>query len=345
MRKILMIGDSLPLFSYRAAMTLEMAGQLRSRGNEVYLLSKAWCRATETTFYGDVSQLSDPCPFRKRFFVDPLQLRESKAELMTSMLGLALLTIDEEKIDCVVFSDDVSLLPLVEMIRTRRKLPCFLYLFDMARIVSGLLDDYMMPILPASLQAFDAIFAFPGYKNLLVQMFGVKEAAVIPAAPIPCAGLSAEAHEIPRDRLYVLVEAYSERSARLAVSVAKQELGDRFEKILACTPGGAADAERLSLAADQCVKPEQIPRGAAVVIDGEMVGRKGPAWDQYLLLLQKGWAPIIARENLASLADYTVAEVPVGSYHMLTELRFPWADAAEAAAGRFPPEEPPEGRE
>lgn len=340
MHKILLIGDSLPLFSYRAAMTLEIAEQLCSRGNEVYLLSKAWCKVTEATFYGDVGQLSDPYPFRKRFFVDPLQLRESKAELMTSMLGLGLLIIDEEDIDCVVFSDDLSLLPLVEMLRTRRKLPCFLYLFDMARIGSGLLDDYMMPVFPASLQAFDAIFAFPGYKNLLVQMFGVNEASVIPATPLPCTGLSVKAGEVSRDRLYVLIEAYSERSAKLAVSVARQEFGDQFEKILVCTPGGAADAEKLSLAADQCVKPEQIPKGAAVVIDGEMVGRKGPVWDQYLLLLKKGWAPIVARETLASLTDHTVAEVPIGNYHMLTELRFPWADAAEAASGRFPPEEP-----
>ena len=335
MSKILLFGDSLPLFTLNAAITNEIAEQLRSHENEVYLLSKAWCTVTEENFYGNAEQNCTQYPFKKRFYLDPIQIRRSKGELLTSMLGLAIKAIDEERIDFLVFADDLSYLPLVELIHARRAIPCFLFMFDIRRNYECLVDNYMISGLDLSLQAFDAIYSFPGFGELLSQLFHIPEEKVILASPLPIKILETDAKSCKRDRLYILTDSFSTRRAKLAFSVGKAELQDEFREILICTPNGADDAKKLSLEAHQCVKPEQIPRGAAVITYAELISDITTSWEKLLFMTQKGWIPLIRENSRKALAEYLGGTIPVGRYYMIEALHFPWDDAEKAVSERF----------
>ena len=222
MSRILFIGNSYPLFTYNSEMNLRIAEELKKAECDLYLLSRSWCTVREDNFYGNVDILSDSHPFKKRFFVDPVQLRASGIELMGAMTGLCIKILEQEKIDTIVFADDPSYLPVVETARNRFAVHCYLFLFQDEHILYRLFDNYLYPIFQEGLHIFEKVFTYSAYRKVLTECFSVEESRIIPSCPLvipdnPCPKNSS-------DTLYVFVEPYSTRYAKHIYSLVKKNL-------------------------------------------------------------------------------------------------------------------------
>lgn len=187
MKKILLIGDYFPALSWDAFMNKSIAEELVENGHQVILLSKSWCVVNEDCFVGNVIELSCNAPFAKRCFIDPLQVKRTGGELINGFLGLACKIIKHEKIDCVLFSEHIEYGILVELIRNRFDIPCYLSWFTFSNASGYLYDDYASSYIRKTLSYFQNIFTWDSYCEALSK--------IIPSRNL-CAALPFSAHEI-----------------------------------------------------------------------------------------------------------------------------------------------------
>lgn len=162
MKKVLLIGDYFPNLSWESFRNKSIAESLSNNGYKVILLSKSWCDVTEDCFIGNVNELSQNAPFTNRYFIDPCQMKRT-GELLNGFLGLVCKIIPYEKIDFVLFSEQIQFVQLAELIRNRFDIPCYLSLFSFSTISGYLHDDYALEYLGKTLSYFEKIFTLDSY--------------------------------------------------------------------------------------------------------------------------------------------------------------------------------------
>lgn len=328
MSKLLLVGESYPVFSCRAAGNLKIAEELREAGHEVYLLSRSWCTVTQENFYGDAGMLCNAYPFKKRFFADAVQLRATGTELFTAMLGLCIQILEQEQIDAVVFSDPLSFLPIAECCRSRFGIPCFLFLFDEANDARQLFDDYMFPVFEHGLRAFDRIFTFSSCRQVLSETFHYPEENIISCLPYSCPERGPDVPADVRSSVCVLTEPFSFRNARQALSCAKQSFSTLCGSVFLCTPNGSGDAAGIGTEPDCCVAPGQVPSEALVVFASELITPHPIGTDRLLLALSHGRIPVIGEQSLARFRPLVRESSPLGDYLAVRQLSLPGRNVA-----------------
>lgn len=165
MKKILLIGDYFPNLSWDSFWNNVLAEALVDAGYQVTLLSKSWCEVEENNFIGNVNELTSPGPFTCRYYIDPFQMKRTNGDLLNGFLGLACQIIPFEKIDCLLFSEHIQHSLLVELIKNRFNIPCYLSLFSLSTISRYLHDDYALGYIRQTLTNFEKIFTFDSYSE------------------------------------------------------------------------------------------------------------------------------------------------------------------------------------
>lgn len=115
--KVLIIGEYIPQ-NWRSKEKIdEIAEKIKDKGASPILLSASWCDLNESNFCGDVYQLSDSAMFYKRYFVDPIQIREENSCSFTALFSLACKVIDAESPQLVIFAERIKYLPIVMLLK------------------------------------------------------------------------------------------------------------------------------------------------------------------------------------------------------------------------------------
>ncbi len=164
MSKVLLVGDYYPHASIKSFFIELISRKLKAEGHEVIILSDAWCNDFSELF-GDVEFLSNNLQFKKRFFIDPIQLRYSGNDILLSYLGLACKILDTYEVDFILYLDKIENAPLIELIKNRYKINVQMIIDDIN--MYKCMDDYIYPFLTSSLKFYDKIYTFLPYKAFL----------------------------------------------------------------------------------------------------------------------------------------------------------------------------------
>ena len=112
----MIIAEYYPLNTSGSRETYEIAKTL-SLMHEVILLSPSWCEVSEDIFTGDVFSLSENGPFLRRYFVDPIQVKEERTNIFTALYTLGCKVLEYERCDMVLFCEKMMYVPIVTLLK------------------------------------------------------------------------------------------------------------------------------------------------------------------------------------------------------------------------------------
>ena len=315
MSRILFIGDYYPLFSYVTDENFHIAKELQSAGNEVYLLSKSWCTTTKETFYGTYENLSKDYPFKKRYYLDPIEFRNFGKDLISCFVGLGCKIIECEKIESIIFSEDISYSLAVELLKKKYDLPCYLLLFDKQRFFLKALSNYVYPYIGTHLKIYDYIFTCAEYKNILEYAFGINQNIIV-ANPYQI--LNSEHREDDTDKpVYVLCNNISEPHIENICLWAEQELRDISTRIQVITSKNA-DLIKNTNAQINAMKSITSSRGW-IIHEDEFMSNGLINFSFLFASLMDGFYPLIHNKCILSFPE---REIEYKKYKNFSEIRF-----------------------
>lgn len=326
MSRILLIGDSYPLFTYKAEENIRIAEMLKQNGHDIYLLSTAWCVVKEDDFYGDVEFLSNPYPFTKRFYVDPLQVRAANIGLLSPMSGLCMKILEQEKIEVVIFADDLTYLPMIELCRNRFDIPYYLLLFHDEQIKYRLLDDYLYPLFQTGFQAFRKIFTFPFYQQTLIENFQVEESRIDTSLPALNQGKNAATSLEECKTIFVFIDPYSNAYAKYIYTIAKEAFDGTKTALRLCTPNGSDNGTALGLDPEVCVRLNEIPENAFVIQSYDLATSESTCLGWIMFAQNQCWYPVIRKQDVPRLGNTITAGFDMGAYYVIQQSHYPGRD-------------------
>jgi hypothetical protein len=305
MKTILLIGDYFPNFSWESFWNKALAESLVEHGYQVVLLSKAWCEVDENNFVGSVDELSGNEPFTRRYFIDPIQMKRTRGDLINGFLGLVCKIISLEKIEGVLFSEQIEYAPLVELIKSRFDLPCYLSLYKYETISDYLLDNYISAYIRDTFSCFEKIFTLDPYINLL--SLHVQRDKLVPALPF-C--IQNRVDGIPDGNSIFVVGVI--RSAAEA-EVLSTKLANSFSSVRQhfLMAGETVDKKKIAMGFENaesyvCVENlsdlSALPNGRAVFFADEVIGQMNLF--QYYTALSYGITSIVENKNIDRLQNF-----------------------------------------
>ena len=88
MKNVLFIGGYFPEISIESFNNYLLCQECKSKDYDLFLLSDSWYRVNkkEFKFLGNMEELSKLEPFKKKYFIDPIQCKYARNEIY-AMLG------------------------------------------------------------------------------------------------------------------------------------------------------------------------------------------------------------------------------------------------------------------
>lgn len=313
METILFLGDYYPLFTYQSKMNQLIAENLRKKGYQLILLSRAWSEVTEDTFYGTVETLSSNYPFHKKYFVDPIQLKMSDAGVFNGYLALLCEILKKEEIDKVIFADEPAYLPIMEMMKNRYQVPCYFLCFN-SQGIKYLLDDYEYSYMAVNLSVFDKIYTYPKYCAIFQQIFGIHEENVVSSYPLECLP-SGLINDVKCKSLYLLCDDYSDEN--LEKTLSKLELMFDLSKIaVRVIWSNVEDLEEVyhnGVCYKKCLAND-IPKDSMVIYEKELYNSKMLNIGYLLTCIKCGMIPLVREEYRKELEDLSAKYLNVDKF-------------------------------
>ena len=314
MARILYIGDYYPMFSFKAKLNAMMAEAIHKKGHEVFLLSKSWCMVEENNFYGTVEELSQTYPFRQKYFIDPIQMQNSGLELSNAYLGLGCKIMEKESIEQIIFADDIIYLPVVEMLKSRYKIPCVFFAFWAESWVTAM-NDYVFPYMKKSLDIFDKIFTYPDYSIMWKDLFEVMEDRIFCSVPVE--NTDEEIIMKQEGGIYLLCENNSPQHLNKMIKDAKVKAGINKNDIKIITPDFMAEGLIEERRQSEKVYIKDLPEQALVLSDYELEKRNSVNISYLLTVLACRRIPLINKNHLDGLSSCNIKYKKVGNFYAL----------------------------
>lgn len=265
MGRTLFIGDYYPEFSYRSKLNQIVAENISELGEEIFLLSSSWCNITEENFYGDVEQLSQKGPFKQKYFIDPIQVRDSNLELINAYLGLGCKIIECEKIDKIVFADKFIYIPALVILKKLYGLSC-VYLAWESNALYTAMDDYVRPYTDMLLETFDKIITYPDYIDSWKNLFNRTESNFISASPIK--NILIDWNEIEIKKVFLLCENNSNVALTRLLKKVKHKFNCHGQEVIIAMPNkDILNRIKIDGSEYNVINVDEVPERALVISD------------------------------------------------------------------------------
>lgn len=317
MKKILYIGEYLPIFSCNTMFTQHVVSEMVSAKHEVTLLSKSWCTVTENSFCGYRHELFEDTPFKKKYFVDPIQLKVSRSGLFAGLLGLGQKIIETEHIEHVVFADDIEYLPLIELFKRKYGVECSWLFFD-PKYEKDCFDDYLFLIYRDAIKHFDNIYTYPQYSEMIRYTFRDSIKSVLICSPFNLQHntlVSTKNEEIV-DSIFLICTGRSEYEVEKSVRYSLSSFDEIMPKLTVCFPYSDSKFVRLL---HNIIGPninvgmfDLIPPNSCVIWDS-YIQLPNPHLNSIILSIKNGWIPLITKRNLPYISDFVLEKQSVGT--------------------------------
>lgn len=304
MKKILYIGEYYPYFSYKSKLTEFIVNEMKTRGNEVILLSASWCKINEKNFCGSVEKLSDDSVFTRRYFIDPLQFQISGMDILNCYLALGCKVIEKEKIQEVVFADDLKYSLLVELLRKRYTLIYKLFLFD--SLIINTLDNYVNSYIRVNLEEYDKIYTYNDEKNFLTNILNVDANKIDVCQPFDII----EEKECKEIKKVFFLSTQVEKKEKI-VNLVKEKLRKKDIEI-----------EFLDTEEQRQKFWDVREEGTAVLCKEEIYGRMPLDLSFILTVCKMNRFFLLSPCNFELLKSYKVEYIKVGELFAISKIRF-----------------------
>ncbi len=320
MDRILFIGDYYPLFSYKSRQNFNIVEELHKKGHDIILLSKAWCTVNENNFYGTVQKLSCDYPFYKRYFLDPVQIRNYNIDIFNAFLGLGCKVIEREHITQIIFADDIIYSPIVELLKKRYNIPCYLFLF-WAESFKCMMDDYVWPYMNANLEAYDQIFTYLPYKETLVKYMNINGNKIRTVCTVSNTLPENYCYKLPNNIYLYSEDLNAEHLKRILTDISKK-LNYSGAKIYIIS-ASIEDSDTFIFEDNHYKKLEfkDIPKGAAVLYDYELLVSNPVNFGFIFTCLSCGFYPIINENHLSGLKELNMSYCKLGNYYVVNDYK------------------------
>ncbi len=296
-------------------MTEIIAQNLYERGHEVILLSKSWCDVSDNNFFGTVEELSVNKPFYKRYFIDPIQVKASRLDILSAYTGLGCKAIEYESVEQILFAEELKYSLMIELLKERYQIPCYFLLYENS-LLRCMSDDYIIPILHRNLMVYDAIYTYSEYKNFLISELHINEKRIFDTEPVHVLDLSYIAVKKELS-IYVFSAAYTAEMRRDIIKKLTQRFGvDAYQIFFVWTEKSATDEMGNCL-----IDIRKIPTNAIVLWENEMMNYSNVNYNSIIAACASGFIPLINREHLNRLRKYKVNYFQVGELYAIFYLR------------------------
>lgn len=314
MNRILYIGKYYPLFSYESKQTEIIVNDLNKKGNNVILLSKSWCDVNESNFVGDVKTLTNDKLFYKRFYIDPLQVRESNQNIVSAYFGLACKIIEYEKINKIIFADDIEYSLIIELLHYRYHIPCCLFLFTISS-ARKILDNYIIPYIRKNLLIFDKIYTFSVSAEFLKQDLQIDKEKVIEAVPFK--EINIKENEIKKDNIYLLCREKCDEKKKEFLKDIIRMTGKKKENVFFIIQ--VKDIKKES----NEVYIKDLPKCSLIISEEENKKIKPIEYSYILTVLASGNIPVISEKNFRQIEALDKEYFKIGGLYAVTNLKMP----------------------
>lgn len=315
---ILYIGDYYPLSSYRAKTTELLVNELQLHGHNIFLLSNSWCKVTKETFCGSVSFLSKDAPFTRRYYLDPLQVKRGKKDILSCYLGLGCKIVEREQIQCVIFADNAIYLPIVELLKSRYLIPCYYTLYD-DNFTTASLDDYIHPYIYDSISVFDAIFTNSIYAQFVENLLHIAHPNILTLEPFQ---IEHNLYPVYDDNtLYILCENWSEDRIKEIMSRAYNLLTDKNTNFVLASLNDDCASLKRTVDSAEIVSIDEINKGSLILCGNELFSDvSGITFFQTALKL--GLYPVSDKKKLRKNKIGNMTIRPLDNLSIITDLLF-----------------------
>ena len=323
--RILYIGDYYPFFSYKSKMNELIIEKLKKKGHDIVLLSKSWCNVKENSFYGSVEKLTCNYPFAKRYFIDPIQVRNSNINIINAYIGLGCKVIEREKIEKVIFADDIIYTPIIECFKNRYNISYDLFCM-WEESFRWMLDDYIRPYIDVNLNIFEKIFTYPFYKFALEHFFNVEERKIVEVKFLQDKNMiENENPKIDQNTYYLYCEDCSEVHLKEILTLITKKDIVKIGKInLVWASNYNLEDIVIGDIHYNKVMVEEIPENAIVLFDKDLIGRTAFNCSYITTCLTNGIFPVIKKEQLQGFEHCPISYkncINTNEYCIITKLQ------------------------
>ncbi len=306
--RILYIGDYYPFFSYKSKMNELIIEKLKKKGHDIVLLSKSWCNVKENSFYGSVEKLTCNYPFAKRYFIDPIQVRNSNINIINAYIGLGCKVIERENIEKVIFADDIIYTPIIECFKNRYNISYELFCI-WEESFRWMLDDYIRPYININLNVFDKIFTYPIYKFPLMHFFNIEERKIVEGKFLQDNNIIEEGNDkIDQNAYYLYSEDCSEVYLKEMITlITKKGLCKNGKINIIWASNNNIDDIIIGDIHYNKVIIDDVPQKSIVISDKELIGRSPINYSYITTCLTNKIFPVIRKEQLQEFNHFQVS--------------------------------------
>ena len=160
----------------------EIASSLSLQGNELILVSDSWLEVNRSDFVGNVNELSNDGLFWKRFYLDPVQMRYMNDKFI-ALFNICVMVINRFHPDVLLLVENLEYIYLLELIKHRYNIPCYITLFCSDMIDKVMYNTYSGTAMIQTIGMLDGGFTYPNYQEKLSKInsniIGVNSSALV----------------------------------------------------------------------------------------------------------------------------------------------------------------------
>lgn len=309
MSTILFVGDYYPLASYISKFNELIVEKLNNEGHKVILLSKSWCDAQNVGFWGNVNDLSMAHPFYKKYFLDPIQVKFSKGNILSCYLGLACKILENEFIDSIVFADDISNSLLIELIQNRYNIPCHMLLFDFN--INKFMDNYNFSYINKNLKQYIKIYTYLPYIEFITKYLNISNNFLCPKIPLIIQKNILKEHK-SKD-IFILCTTLTDTKYQKIIKIISEMNISNYKFKIAILNPKVSDINNVHLPLIYIDIPfKAIPKDSIVIFENELFGQENVNYNEIVLILSLGFIPLIFKNKINLISKYYLIQ-----YHEL----------------------------